>query len=588
MVFNIPTDKLKEVEKKVDEEVFLKDILMYIAIKQENTATEMIVRYIEENNNIKTTMDDIKSEIWFYQEGIYKPNGESKIQEITRKILGEAYTPQRVNKVVAKIKADTHIKIDDFFNASYLNEIPVKNGILNIITKKLTNFTPEKIFFNKIPIKYNKKAICPNVDMFFKSVLKEEGAAKVLEELFGYCLYKEHFIEKAVMFVGDGRNGKSKTISLLKSFLGIDSCCSVSLSQLNNQSTSVCELHGKLANLAGDLSPTSLKDTGLFKEVVGRDTIGAKRKYLRDLFFVNYSKQVFACNELPKVYDNSVGFWERWILFEFPFKFVDKEIYDNLDKKEKICTKIRDVDIILKITTDEELSGLLNKALSGLNRLLNKKKFSYNRAVEDVKDMWVRRSDSFLAFCMDYVEYDYGCITPKKTIRKLYSDYCKFHKLKGTSDIAIKTRLESEHGITDKTINLEQFGMEYREHIWDGLKLKTGVYFRKENEKVKIEQGEQGFLESTVKKNFKGFCENAYSPVQSVGSVDKSIQGLNYSLFLDDISKNLDNNLTKIDDFKQNCCKNKYLDEEFERFLTKAKNEGEILENPVGYIQILA
>ena len=93
------------------------------------------------------------------------------------------------------------------------------------------------------------------------------------------------------MFVCNGRNGMGKCISLLKTFLGAENCCSVPLNQLRSDSTGVCELFGKLANLAGDLNNTALKETGLFKEVTGRDMVGAKRKYLRDLFFVNYSKQ---------------------------------------------------------------------------------------------------------------------------------------------------------------------------------------------------------------------------------------------------------------------------------------------------------
>jgi len=520
----IPIKEIKEAEENTEISRLKSSVLMFLATKQQDTATETIVKYIEDNNHIKTTMDDVKSEIWFYQEGIYKPNGESKIKEITREILVQAFTPQLFNKVVAKIEADTFIEADDFFNAKYLDEVPVENGILNIKTRLLSNFTPKKIFFNKLPIIYNPESKCENINKFFRSVLKEDSSAKVLEELFGYCLYKDHFIEKAVMFVGDGRNGKGKTISLLKSFLGMDNCCSVSLSQLNSQSTSVCELHGKLANLAGDLSPTALKDTGLFKEITGRDMIGAKRKYLRDLFFTNYSKQVFACNELPKVYDSSSGFWERWLLFEFPFKFVDKEIYNDLDDDLKKNHKIKDIDIILKLTTPDELSGLLNIALDGLKRLLENKKFSYSKSVEEVKDLWVRRSDSFEAFCIDYVEYDYECFTTKKTIRKMFSDYCRFHKLKGASDVAIKTRLESDLGITDSRFNLETFGMNFNEYCWDGLKLKSGVYFKKENENIIICQGCQGFSENPIKKNLQGFGEKVDIPNISDENIQKTKQ----------------------------------------------------------------
>lgn len=488
-----------EKKKKEDRNNLIKEVMINIASKQEEKATELIVIYIENNNYIKTTADDLKAEVWFYEEGIYKPNGESKIREIVRKILKRCYTPQRVNKVIAKIQADTYIDIDEFNNNNIIDEIPIMNGILNVITRELSPFNPNKIFFNKLPLYYDPKAKCPNIDKFFKSVLKKEEDSLVLEELFGYCLYKEHFIEKAIMFVGNGRNGKGKTESLLKKFLGDKNYCAVSLSQLIPTSSGIVELHNRLANIAGDLSNTSLKDTGLFKEVTGRDSITAKRKYLRDLSFVNYSKQIFACNELPKVYDSSEGFWDRWLLFEFPYKFIDKDIYDQLSKEERINKKIKDTDIIKRIATQEEMNGLLNKALDGLLRLLKNKKFSYSKSVADVKDMWIRRSDSFEAFCIDNIEEDHNSYVLKKDVRKLFSKYTRLHKIKGCSDMAIKVRLENNYGVSEDRFNLSSFGYGYQERVWSGIRIKNHFYFNKNDGEIEICQGFQGISKTPEK-----------------------------------------------------------------------------------------
>jgi len=474
-------EKIEAIYKQTLENI-KEEVMTDLLLKKEDDASEKIAIYIENNYFIKSTRDDLKSEIWFYSGGVYKPNGETRIQEITRQILGKVYTPQRVNKVIAKISADTKINVDKFFNNDNMDEIPVKNGILNLNTLELNGFTPQKIFFNKINAEYNPEAKCPNISKFFNDILKEQDDYLVIEELFGYCLHKDHFIEKAVMMVGDGRNGKGKCISLIKKLLGSENCCSVTLSQLTPQSTSVCELHGKLANLAGDLSNTSLKDTGLFKEITGRDMVGAKRKYLTDLFFVNYSKQIFACNQLPKVYDESDGFWERWILLEFPYKFIPKSEYDKLDEKSKSKCKIRDVDIIQNITTDEEMSGLLNLAIEGLNRLKKNKDFSYTKGTKAIKDTWIRRSDSFHAFCIDNIKEDYEGYVPKKMIRKLFSDYCKQHKIKGASDKAIKSRLEDLYGATDEQIDLRIYGYGNWESCWSGIKIKNGVTFKKDED----------------------------------------------------------------------------------------------------------
>ncbi len=449
------------------------DVFQFIATRQEDHATELILEKIREGNFIYTTRDDIKSEIWIYDNGIYRPNGESYIKEVVRHILLHAYTPQRANKVIAKIEADTMIDSDEFFNTAYLDEICVDNGILNLKTKILTDFTPEKIFFNKLPVRFDPSAKCPHINTFFEQILKEKDDKKVLFELTGFCLHKDYFIEKAFMFLGNGRNGKGKTLSLLKNFLGAENTCSVRLAQMEPQSSALCELHNRLVNLAGDLNNTSLKDTGFFKELTGRDSVQVKRKYLRDLIFTNYAKMVFACNELPRVYDMSEGFWSRWVLLEFPYQFLpQKEIDLRTDKDKEIC-RVQDPLILDKLTTPEELSGLLNEALEGLDRLKTNKDFSYSKGSAMVKDYWIRNSDSFRAFCMDELEEDFENHISKKNLRKAFNKYCKLHKIKGTSDKNIKVVLEDMFGV----IEMRKDSDGIFDRVWEGVR------FKRKNEK---------------------------------------------------------------------------------------------------------
>lgn len=446
---------------------FQREILQDIITKNEEHATEKICSYIKDKHNIYTTRDDVKSEIWIYNNGVYQPNGESFIKEIVRKFLEHTYTSQRTNKVIAKIEADTMINTDEFFNKSYLNEICVENGILNIETKELLEFTPDKIFFNKLPVEYNPIAECNIIDAFFEDVLKEGDDKNVLYELIGFCLSKNYFLEKAFMFVGDGSNGKSKTLSLIKEFLGIENCCSVRLSQMQDMSSSaLCELHNRLINIAGDLDNTALKHTGVFKELSGGDVVQVKRKYLRDLKFTNYAKMVFACNQLPKVYDLSEGFWRRWVLLEFPYKFIPKSEFEKNKNNDKI--KLQDPEIIKKLTTKEQMSGLLNQAIKGLIRLKKNKNFSYSNGTSNVKDFWIRKSDSFTAFCLDNLEEDYDGFIIKKKLRNKFLKYCKKYKVKGISDKAMKVVMEDMFGAIESRKMVEN-GLEY---VWEGVKLK--------------------------------------------------------------------------------------------------------------------
>jgi len=95
-----------------------------------------------------------------------------------------------------------------------------------------------------------------------------------------------------------------------------------------------------------------------------------------------------------------LSFGLNGFLIEFPYKFISEEQFNLLNEKDKQNHRIIDIDIIEKISTPEELSGLLNYALDGLDRILQQKDFSYSKSTSEVKDLWIRKSDSFTAFVM--------------------------------------------------------------------------------------------------------------------------------------------------------------------------------------------
>ena len=463
-------DKLVRTQEQIEAQI-RNEVFMYLATKERGKATEIIVKYIMQNNHIYTTKNDEKPEIWIYNNGIYSPNGESIIKEITRLILKEAYTSHLCSDIIAKIRADTFIEPIKFFSINYRDEILVQNGILNVSTRELYPYTPNKIFFNKCPVIYNPIAKCDVIDSFISDILANSEDRLVFYEIGGFCLLKEYTFEKAFMFVGSGRNGKGKSLELIKRVVGPENCYSLPLAALQHDNADVAQLFGKMVNLAGDIGISDLKDTSMFKGLTGRDLITAKRKFLTAITFENYAKFIFACNDLPRVYDLSKGFWDRWVLLEFPFYFASKEEWEALSEEErnKLKYKLRDEDIINKIATPEQLSGLLNAFLDGLDRLKTNHKFSSTKGTEEIKNMWIRKSDSFMAFCMDFIEEDYQGYILKKDIRTKFAKYCREHKLKNTSDKSIKVTLENNYGVSDG--RKEVFG-GYWEFAWEGIKWK--------------------------------------------------------------------------------------------------------------------
>lgn len=464
-------------EKILDErrlDATLKEkVLSLLHRKEFGEATELLVDEIEKNNYIYTTKTDKMPEIYIYNEGIYCDNGKTEIEEQLRNIMEENYSEWIANQVLSKIKADTGIAPELFFKENDRYEVPLRNGILDLEKIELKEFNSSKIFFSKMPITYDETKTCPKIEQFLQDVLSSPDDINVFYELAGFGLSKEYFMEKAFMMVGNGRNGKGKTLELLKRMVGFSNCSSVPLAAITSESPFVERLWKRFFNLAGDISSKDLKETGMFKQLTGRDPISANRKYKNVVEFTNYAKMVFACNDLPRVYDYSDGFWERWVLLEFPYKFVDQDVFDNATKEEKKQWKIKDPLIIDKITTDDEMSGLLNMAITGFHRLLNNKRFSYSKGTSEVKNKWIRKADSFMAFSMDCLEDDYDSRISKKELRKLYKDYCSLHKVSGVSDKSIKSTLQENFGASEEYRTIEFNGPQ--EHCWTGIKVKENA-----------------------------------------------------------------------------------------------------------------
>lgn len=468
MYFDTPAEKIETVNI----------IKNYLLMKKREEATEYVVQKLADKFNFYSIRSDEKKELWIYSEGIYVNNGGSYVEEYCREVLGEVYTTHFANQVADKISADNKVESDWFFNQNIKNEIAVQNGILNIDTRELLPFDSKKIFFNKLPVKYDETKKIDKILQFFRDVTKSERDIPIIQELFGSLLYKEYKFERCFMIVGDGRNGKGKFGVIIKHFLGAENIANLQPSVLENvDSFSTHQLHRKLVNLSLDIARTSMRNTSMLRSLSGRDIVTCPRKFRESISFVNYAKFIFGCNELPLTYDNKDAFWERWVLLEFPYTFVPEERYNELENKTLF--KIRDPDIINKILSEDELSGLLNWALDGYKRLNEQGDFSYYYDPSEVMSMWLRKSDSFAAFFMDKLEYNYGSKILKDTLRKEYVEYAKKNKLKVMTDKAIARYMEQE-GITSE--RYRQSDNEYfNEYFWDNVRVKEKHGFENAN-----------------------------------------------------------------------------------------------------------
>lgn len=327
----------------------------------------------------------------------------------------------------------------------------LENGVFSIKTKELQPFSPD-FFFTcaPLPFEYKPDTDCPAIKKFMAEILMEKDIP-IVQEMIGYCFLRDMPFHKAFMMIGAGRNGKSTLINLLVTAFGTENVSKLGLQQIAKGGFVLAHLKDKMINVYPDLPAYALHDTGYFKVLTGGDWLTVDRKFKDPTSFVNYAKMIFSCNKLPEAKDDSTAFFRRWILMNFPNEFTPENA---------------DPHLLKKLTTPDELAGLFNWALEGLQRLYENLNFSYSKTTDEVQDQYERLSNSLLAFVKDHVDVDTAGVITKDEFYKKYAIYCRDLNLPIKTKTTVGRNLASHIPVSA--------GKHGSERAWIGIKFRNG------------------------------------------------------------------------------------------------------------------
>jgi P4 family phage/plasmid primase-like protien len=415
----------------------------------------MFARHLMTKHTFKTSCGDKTMFVYNPTTGIYTPTGQTIIQQEMTRLLGDDVRKRHYQDVEFYIQGQT------FFDRPEIasDKVAVLNGLLNVETGMLTDFTPDEFITIQLTVAYNPTAECPKILTFLEQVVGRDQLPLV-QEILGYCLLQKYPIHKAVLLVGDGANGKSTMQELFKRFLGSDNVTSVSLQALCENRFAVASLFGKLANLCADIPDKPLTRTGTFKMLVGNDTLMAEEKFKSIFSFKNHAKLIFSCNTVPETADQTNAFFRRWIIITCPNTFTG-------DK----C----DPAILDKIAAPTEMSWLLNWALKGLARLLGKGDFSNTATFQGLREQYVKASNpaqAFIETCLD-PDDDREAIILKDDLYNAYVDYCNSNKLKSVQKNVFSQKLAQFMPSARPAQKRIDGGK--RVHAWQYLKFKANA-----------------------------------------------------------------------------------------------------------------
>ncbi|MGN4756443.1 DNA primase family protein [Bacillus cereus group sp. MYBK227-2] len=313
-----------------------------------------------------------------YKDGVYSDKQEDIEEAMIRHIPALKRMQRQETIAYLQLKA----KHKNFASTKY---VVVKNGVFNLETWQLEDFTPEIITRNKIPVAYVPGAYYEVTDKTFNKIaVNDKKIRAILEEILGYILFRRNEFAATFILTGDGSNGKSSYLKIIRKLIGSDNASSLDLNELD-QRFKTAELFGKLANIGDDIGKGYIKESSIFKKLSTGETLNVERKGKDPFDFTNYAKLIFSANEMPRINDFSDGLGRRLQIVPFKAKFTP-----NDDDYDPFITD--------KLLSDESMQYVLNLALKSLKRLLVEKKFTTSKAVEDELIKYQEENNPIISF----------------------------------------------------------------------------------------------------------------------------------------------------------------------------------------------
>jgi len=391
------------------------------------------------------TLSDTK-EILFYQDGVYRRGGETMIETEVEKLYKRVSTPE-VNEIKNHIRRRTTKDRRELNKDSHI--LNLKNCLFD--TKEFKELPHSQKFLSTIqyPIKYNPKAKCPKILQFVKSSIYGPDAKKVLA-LDGLAMTGNNSFQISGLSIGSGNNGKSVLNGVNEALLGESNVSHVALQQLDKERFAPADLYGKRINICGDLPSKPLTDTAIFKKIVSGDRIRAERKFQQPFDFKPKVILWFSTNKLPETPDKTWGFYRRFVFIRFLNNFEGRE----------------DIQLLSKLTTEEELSGFLNLVLEYLKWIKRTGKFPGLESIEEREETYNQIQNPVEYFLEECVEEKFGEYITKEEMYETFTSWCKTKNLPAETKESFGSKL-SQKGF--KTVRRTSHGNRY--WAWNNLSI---------------------------------------------------------------------------------------------------------------------
>lgn len=354
-------------------------------------------------NNIICSKE--KFYIWNQDKGVWEI--QDSLRDIKLLILdyAENATSYVIESVVKIIGLKTE-RNDVNWNSS--NAVNCKNGEIYISDSgiELRPHNRESYFTFQIPVNFNPNSKSERFNSFLDEIFvndtDREDKKQFILEFIGYSLQSNVKLEKMLILVGQGANGKSTLLNIVQSLCGQDNTAAVQPSEFGNKFQRAF-LANKLVNIISELEVGKKLAEGKLKAIISGERTTVEEKYKSPHNIETYATCWIGTNHLPPLKDFTDGFFRRIEIIEFNEQF-----------------KKSDCDVDLKSKLLDELEGILVLALNAYSKVINNNGFTEVESSRKCISEWREDADQVKFFFEDNLTLD---LDSKIGSSELYKNY---------------------------------------------------------------------------------------------------------------------------------------------------------------------
>lgn len=398
-------------------------------------------------NYFMSTYQIIKhnNELYYFNDGIYKPFAKKARQDIARGYVTENMTDRFKKDVLLNI-ADNLEEYDGRVNVG--SYVAFNNCLFNCDTFEIEPFRSSVVLLQKLQFDYPVNALEPNMvdDIVHKLLCKNEDDVNTFYEYIGYILHRDMKLEKALTFNGDGNNGKSSILDLITyTFKG---CCIALPFKKLFAKNGLQVIASNMFVYAHEMTSDYIKDATVFKEVLSNNPTIVEDKYVKQHEISDYNCKFIYCNNgMTKMDTSCIKAVNRRLL---PIQFE----YDLSSEK-------RDIDFYKKWLTKENAERLLFLAIEGLKRLTERGGFNVSKRSKLATEKYVTDLDTVRQWLNDFDDTVFY-----HTVDEMYNKY-KWYVSENTNS---------------KKVSKEKF----KDHISDICKVKVSQTTKDDGSRVRV------------------------------------------------------------------------------------------------------